>query len=88
MVGLNTLLDGFSTRSAHALCTFAYSPGPNLDDPNNEPEVFIFEGRTEGTIVPPRGPPHFGWDPVFEVKGVGQTCVQLTCPRLRVDDSL
>ncbi len=75
MVGLNALLDGFSTRSAHALCTIAYSPGPNPDNPKNEPEVFIFEGRTGGTIVPPRGPSQFGWDPIFEVQGVGQTYV-------------
>ncbi|KAF8339996.1 Ham1-like protein [Cantharellus anzutake] len=75
--GLNTLLDGFPTRTAHALCTFAYSPGLNRDDPEAEPEIHIFEGRTEGTIVPPRGPANFGWDPVFEVKGVGQTYAEM-----------
>jgi len=26
--GLNAMLDGFSTRNAQAICTFAYSAGP------------------------------------------------------------
>ena len=29
----------------------------------------MFQGRTEGRIVPARGPPDFGWDPIFEVDG-------------------
>lgn len=57
--GLNTLLTGFPIKSATALCTFAYSAGPGHDP-------ILFEGRTEGHIVPPRGPTHFGWDPIFE----------------------
>ena len=57
--GLNTLLAGFPTTAATALCTFAYSPGPGRDP-------ILFEGRTEGHIVPPRGPTNFGWDPIFE----------------------
>ncbi|WVW83968.1 inosine triphosphate pyrophosphatase [Kwoniella bestiolae CBS 10118] len=57
--GLNNLLKGFSTTRAHALCTFAYSPGPGQ-------EPILFEGRTEGNIVPARGPTHFGWDPIFQ----------------------
>lgn len=69
--GLNTLLDGFPTRRAHALCTFAYSPGPRE---GQEPEVILFEGKTEGEIVPPRGPTHFGWDCVFQpAEGGGKT---------------
>lgn len=62
--GLNKLLDGFDSRRAYALCTFAYSPKPSESDP--EPEVILFEGRTYGQIVRPRGPTHFGWDAVFE----------------------
>ncbi|OCF60637.1 inosine triphosphate pyrophosphatase [Kwoniella mangroviensis CBS 10435] len=57
--GLNNLLKGFNTTRAHALCTFAYSPGPGQ-------EPILFEGRTEGNIVPARGPTHFGWDPIFQ----------------------
>jgi inosine triphosphate pyrophosphatase len=67
--GLNTLLSGFSTTSAYALCTFAYCAGPGS-------EPLLFEGRTNGKIVPPRGKQRFGWDPVFEVAGTGKTCVR------------
>ncbi|KAL5362535.1 inosine triphosphate pyrophosphatase-like protein [Aspergillus floccosus] len=60
--GLNKLLDGFDDRTAEAVCTFAYSPGPSV-----EPRVF--QGRIEGVIVSPRGPPVFGWEPIFEYQG-------------------
>lgn len=72
--GLNNMLVGFvdpatgspDTR-AWALCTFAYSDGPNA-------EPLLFEGRTDGHIVPARGSKQFGWDPVFQpVEGEGQT---------------
>ena len=32
----------------------------------DDKEVHVFDGRTNGTIVQPRGPLDFGWDPVFE----------------------
>jgi inosine triphosphate pyrophosphatase len=64
--GLNTLLAGFPTTAAHALCTFAYCPSPDATP-------VLFEGRTEGRIVPPRGDNQFGWDPIFEVEGTGKT---------------
>ncbi|KAL3489462.1 inosine triphosphate pyrophosphatase-like protein [Aspergillus germanicus] len=60
--GLNKMLDSFETRDADAVCTFAFSQGPGS-------EPIIFQGRTEGTIVRPRGPTSFGWDPIFEYKG-------------------
>lgn len=67
-IGLNTLLTGFPTNAAHALCTFAYSAGPGT-------EPILFEGRTDGKIVPPRGAGKFGWNPIFEVDGTGKTYV-------------
>ncbi|KAJ5855710.1 uncharacterized protein N7529_009654 [Penicillium soppii] len=60
--GLNKMLDGFEDRTAEAVCTFAFCAGPGE-------EPIIFQGRTEGTIVRPRGPPNFGWDPIFEYDG-------------------
>ena len=36
-------------------------------------EPVLFEGKTEGTIVPARGPKVFGWDAVFEPVGTGLT---------------
>ncbi|GKZ66267.1 nucleoside triphosphate pyrophosphohydrolase ham1 [Aspergillus niger] len=60
--GLNKLLDSFETRAAEAVCTFAFSSGPGSDP-------ILFQGRTEGAIVRPRGPANFGWDPIFEHQG-------------------
>lgn len=68
--GLNRMLDGFSTRAAWALCTFAYSAGPGT-------EPVLFEGRTDGKIVPARGPVKFGWDPVFEAEDTGLTYAEM-----------
>ncbi|PLW06118.1 hypothetical protein PCANC_00447 [Puccinia coronata f. sp. avenae] len=67
--GLNSMLQGFSSKEATALCTFAYC------EPGREP--ILFEGATEGKIVPPRGPANFGWDPIFEVAGTGLTYAQM-----------
>lgn len=60
--GLNNLLAAYPDKSAQAVCTFAYCAGPGH-------EPIIFQGRTEGKIVPARGPAHFGWDPIFEYDG-------------------
>ncbi|PMD28303.1 inosine triphosphate pyrophosphatase-like protein [Hyaloscypha hepaticicola] len=60
--GLNDLLAGFPDKSAQAICTFAYCEGPGH-------EPIIFQGRTNGKIVPARGPTNFGWDPIFEYEG-------------------
>ncbi|KAJ7058228.1 inosine triphosphate pyrophosphatase-like protein [Mycena amicta] len=68
--GLNAMLDGFPTRAAWALCTFAYSDGPDS-------EPILFEGRTDGSIVPARGPGIFGWDAVFEPTGTGLTYAEM-----------
>eukprot|EP00992_Anisonema_acinus_P002456 TRINITY_DN10715_c0_g1_i1.p1 TRINITY_DN10715_c0_g1~~TRINITY_DN10715_c0_g1_i1.p1 ORF type:complete len:201 (-),score=65.47 TRINITY_DN10715_c0_g1_i1:44-646(-) len=68
--GLNRMLHGFDDHSAYALCTFSYADGP-------EAEPVTFEGRTDGRIVPARGPPDFGWDPIFEPSGFDQTYAEL-----------
>lgn len=64
--GLNNLLVGFPTKEAWALCTFAYSAGPGT-------EPLLFEGKTDGKIVPARGSAEFGWDAVFEPLETGRT---------------
>ena len=56
--GLNRMLHGFDDKSAYALCTFTFCAGPAATP-------IVFEGRTDGRIVPARGPTNFGWDPVF-----------------------
>jgi len=68
--GLNAMLVGFPSKAAEAVCTFAYSPGPGI-------EPVLFEGRTEGSIVPARGPTTFGWDAVFEPLGTGLTYAEM-----------
>ncbi|WFD31247.1 adenylate kinase [Malassezia sp. CBS 17886] len=67
--GLNTLLEGFDDNQATALCTFAFCEGPGA-------EPVLFEGTTEGHIVPARGPTQFGWDPIFQAGEAGKTCVE------------
>lgn len=57
--GLNDLLAAYSDKSAYAQCLFALCAGPGQP-------IRLFDGRTEGTIVPARGDNNFGWDPVFE----------------------
>jgi inosine triphosphate pyrophosphatase len=66
------MLDGFEDKSAYALCTFAYYSGDPSDD------VQLFQGRTEGEIVHPRGPRDFGWDPCFQPNGYQQTYAEMT----------
>lgn len=70
ILGLNTLLQGFPTKEAWALCTFAYCSGPGA-------EPILFEGRTEGRIVSARGTGKFGWDPIFEAEDTGKTYVPM-----------
>ncbi|EEQ90214.2 hypothetical protein RJZ56_005507 [Blastomyces dermatitidis] len=60
--GLNKLLDPYADKSIVAVCTFAFCSGPGA-------EPILFQGKTEGRIVPARGPANFGWDPIFEYEG-------------------
>lgn len=53
------------------MCLFAYTAGPGC-------EVHLFEGVTEGTIVPARGPTTFGWDPIFLPDGHEQTYAEMS----------
>ncbi|XP_043461771.1 inosine triphosphate pyrophosphatase [Leptopilina heterotoma] len=68
--GLHTMLNGWDDKTAQAVCTFAYTEGPN------EP-VILFQGRTFGTIVTPKGPRDFGWDPCFQPEGYNQTYAEM-----------
>ncbi|RYP66095.1 hypothetical protein DL770_008865 [Monosporascus sp. CRB-9-2] len=60
--GLNNLLAAYDDKSAQAVATFGFSRGPGH-------EILLFQGRTNGKIVPARGPAYFGWDPIFEYNG-------------------
>jgi inosine triphosphate pyrophosphatase len=70
--GLNRMLDGFDDRSAFAQTIVAFTPGPGAP-------VHVFEGRTNGKIVQPRGPLDFGWDPIFKPdEGEGSSYAEMS----------
>lgn len=56
--GLVKTLTGFEDKTGYASCIFALCPDGK--------DVLLFEGRVDGTIVPPRGASGFGWDPIFQ----------------------
>ncbi|KAI9294570.1 inosine triphosphate pyrophosphatase [Neoconidiobolus thromboides FSU 785] len=68
--GLNKMLSGFESKTAKAICTFAYSEGPDS-------EPILFQGICDGSIVPARGPKDFGWDPIFKPDGYDLTYAEL-----------
>lgn len=70
--GLYKLLTGWEDKSAVAVCTFAYCPA-DCDDT----DVLLFQGRTNGNIVSPRGKRDFGWDCVFQPDGYAETYAEL-----------
>lgn len=69
--GLNNMLAAYNDKSAYAQCIFAFCPKRGA-------EVATFVGKTDGTIVPARGPLDFGWDPVFKPDGFDETFAEMT----------
>ncbi len=65
------MLNGFDDRSAYAQTVVAFTWGPGQD-------VHVFDGRTDGSIVQPRGPLDFGWDPIFQPEGLTTTYAEMT----------
>lgn len=68
--GLHTLLVGFNDFSADASCCVALKVAADK-------EVEVFEGRTAGIIVPPRGPMTFGWDACFQPDPFTETYAEM-----------
>lgn len=68
--GLYKMLAGWEDKTARAVCTLGFTEG--IDS-----EPIIFQGITEGKIVPPSGPRDFGWDPVFQPKDYEQTYAEM-----------
>lgn len=69
--GLYQMLNGWEDKTAEAVCTFAYCSG-KLEDP-----VLLFQGKTQGTIVSPRGSRDFGWDSCFQPLDNDKTYAEL-----------
>ncbi len=69
--GLNNMISFSNDKSGYAQTVVGFCPGPGQ-------EVVVFDGRTQGTIVPARGPLDFGWDPIFEPnEGAGKTYAEM-----------
>ena len=68
--GLYKMASVFDDHTAYAQSIFGLQK-----DKKDEPHLFI--GRTEGEIVPPRGPNYFGWDPCFQPKNYTQTYAEM-----------
>ncbi|XP_068621462.1 inosine triphosphate pyrophosphatase [Battus philenor] len=71
--GLPKLLDGWEDKSAEAICTFAYCPSSG-----DNQEILLFQGKTSGKIVSPRGTRDFGWDCVFQPDGYNLTYAEMS----------
>ncbi len=69
--GLNNMIGFTEDKSGYAQTVVGYCPGPGQ-------KVVVFDGRTQGNIVPARGPLDFGWDPIFEPnEGGGKTYAEM-----------
>jgi ribokinase/non-canonical purine NTP pyrophosphatase (RdgB/HAM1 family) len=70
--GLNDMLHGFDDKTAFAQTIVAFCASPSSP-------VEIFDGRTDGRIVRPRGSLEYGWDPVFEpAEGNNKTYAEMS----------
>lgn len=67
--GLYKMIENFEDKGCVAVCTIGLMDVAGI--------VKLFHGRTEGTIVYPRGPNGFGWDTCFQPKGYTQTYAEL-----------
>jgi non-canonical purine NTP pyrophosphatase (RdgB/HAM1 family) len=64
------MLDGFTDRSARAVCAVAYFDGAAF---------FHARGEIQGSIAPrPRGSGGFGWDSIFVPAGESRTFAEMT----------
>ncbi|KAJ8957845.1 hypothetical protein NQ318_001841 [Aromia moschata] len=69
--GLHRLLQGSRTNQRRPC-----APSPTIRVSRTIKPV-LFQGRTEGEIVSPRGPRDFGWDPCFRPAGYEQTYAEM-----------
>ena len=72
--GLNNIVAAYEDKSAYTLCVMAYFDKATMQEP------MLFEGRTDGKIVPPRGQNEtnmVNFEPVFEPEGFQQTFAEM-----------
>jgi len=73
--GLVNMLAAYEDKSAYTLCVMAYFDKETMKAP------ILFEGRTEGRIVTPRGQNEsnmLNFEPVFEPSGFTQTFAEMS----------
>lgn len=63
------MLEGFEDKSAKAVTTIAFF------DPNSG--FHVFQGITNGVIVPTRGSTNFGWDSIFQPAEGNETYAEM-----------
>lgn len=68
--GLYTMAAAFGSFGAEAKTIIGYRSA--------EGAFRFFEGSVRGTIVAPRGPEAFGWDPIFQPEGSTKTFAEMT----------
>lgn len=64
------MLNAWDDKTAKAICTLAFTESV-------ESEPIVIQGIMEGTIVEPKGPCDFGWDPIFQPKGYNITYAEM-----------
>lgn len=68
--GIAELVGKYENHAARARCLYG------IYDTTTR-AVHIAEGSICGTIVPPRGPEHFGWDAIFQPDGHTETFAEM-----------
>lgn len=67
--GLVNIAKALNNNEAEAITYVGYAKSPQ--------EVFFFEGRLKGHIVPERGKKGFGWDTIFQPEGHSSTFAEM-----------
>lgn len=63
------MLEGFPDKKCSAVCTIGFAEKPGF--------VRLFHGKTNGTLVLPRGYNGFGWDRCFLPEGFTETYAEM-----------
>ncbi|XP_053992062.1 inosine triphosphate pyrophosphatase-like [Hylaeus volcanicus] len=69
--GLHNMLSGQQDKTAYAVTRIGFQGV-------GDPKPIIFEGRTQGSIVVPRGKTDFGWDSIFQPDNCVKTYAEMT----------
>lgn len=68
--GLYNISEKFNSKKAVAKTIIGYAHSPE--------QIHFFEGIMSGQIVSPRGPQHFGFEPIFQPDGFALTFAEMS----------